>query len=444
MSATNGAPSGGRPRVIVIGGGFGGVAAARALRRAPVDVTLIDRRNHQLFQPLLYQVATASLDSCDIAEPLRTMFHHHRNVDVILGDVDQIDPDWRRVHLRGGEDATPQPRTMSYDYLILASGTCGSYFGHEEYAQYAPGLKSIEDALEIRRRVLLAFENADRETDPEVQRELTTFVIVGAGPTGVELAGALADLVHRTPRSEFRHIRAQLARFLLVEGGPRVLPTYPPKLSASAERQLGELGVEVRTNARVTHLDDHHVVIGEERIAARNVLWAAGITATPLARQLGVPVDRHGRVEVAADLRAPGSPCIFVIGDTAALTSNGAPVPGVAPAAIQAGRHAAKNIARLVAGRPTLPFRYWNKGTISTIGRHRAVADLGRLHVSGILANIAYFAVHLFYLVGIRKRLVVLIDWTWSYFSRSRSARVLTDTAEGERIRVHRQLQAPA
>jgi NADH dehydrogenase len=442
MAATIELATKARPHVIVIGGGFGGVAAARALHRAPVEVTLIDRRNHQLFQPLLYQVATGQLDSCDIAEPLRSLFRRQRNVDVILGDVDEIDPQARHVRVRGGDDGAEQPRTLSYDYLILASGCGGSYFGHDEYAQFAPGLKSLEDALEIRRRVLLAFELADREPDPEAQRELTTFVIVGAGPTGVELAGALADLAHRTPQSEFHHLDLRRARFLLVEGGPRVLPHYPPNLSASAERQLRGLGVEVRTGAIVSHVDEREVTIGDERIAARTILWAAGVSASPLTRHLGVPLDHHGRVEVSADLRAPGSSNIFVIGDLASIKSRGVPVPGVAPAAIQQGRHAAKNISRQIAGRETLPFRYWNKGTISTIGRRRAVADLGRIHVSGFLAWIAYLSVHLFYLVGIRRRLVVCVDWVWSYFSRTRSARVLTETAEGERARAHRQLPA--
>jgi len=441
MAITTGLAPEPRPRVVVIGGGFGGVAAARALARAPVEVTLVDRRNHQLFQPLLYQVATGSLDSCDIAEPLRSLFRRQHNVDVILGDVDEIDPQARSVHLRGGDGAGEEPRTLPYDYLVLATGGGQSYFGHDEYALYAPGLKSLEDALEIRRRVLLAFELADRETDPDAKRELTTFVIVGAGPTGVELAGALADLAHRTPQSEFHHLDLHRARILLVEGGPHVLPEYPPHLSASAERQLRTLGVEVRTGAMVSHVDERSVTIGEERIAARTILWAAGVAASPLARQLGIPLDRHGRVEVAPDLRAPGSPSVFVIGDLASLESRGVAVPGVAPAAMQEGRHAAKNIERLVAGRGTLPFRYWNKGTISTIGRHRAVADMGWVQLSGFVAWIAYLGVHLFYLVGMRRRLVVCIDWIWSYFSRTRSARVLTDTAEGERARAqHHQL----
>ena len=442
MTGTTGLTRKARPRVIVIGGGFGGVAAARALARAPVEVSLVDRRNHQLFQPLLYQVATGSLDSCDIAEPLRTLFRRQRNIDVILGDVEEIDPPARRVRLRGGDGVDAGPRTLPYDYLILASGCGQSYFGHDEYAQYAPGLKSLEDALEIRRRVLLAFELADRETDPQAQRELTTFVIVGAGPTGVELAGALADLARRTPQSEFHHLDLRRARLLLVEGGPRVLPQYPPGLSASAERQLRNLGVEVRTNAIVSRLDDREVSIGDERIAARTVLWAAGVSASPLARHLGVPLDHHGRVEVAADLRAPGSSCVFVIGDLASLESRGAPVPGVAPAAIQEGRLAAKNITRLIAGRETLPFRYWNKGMIAIIGRRRAVADMGRLHLEGFPAWMAYLSVHLFYLVGLRRRLVVCIDWVWSYFSRTRSARVITETAEGERTRARRPLPA--
>ncbi len=438
---TSGLTRASRPRVVVVGGGFGGVAAAQTLGRAPVEVTLVDRRNHQLFQPLLYQVATGSLDSCDIAEPLRGLFRRKRNVDVVLAQVDGIDPVAGRVRLR--QDGTAEERTLAYDYLILAAGGGPSYFGHDDYAQFAPGLKSLEDALEIRRRVLLAFELADQAQDPQAKRALTTFVIVGAGPTGVELAGALADLAHRTPPGEFHHLDLRIARFLLVESGPRVLPAYPPELSASAERQLRSLGVEVRTGAMVSHIDGHEVTIGEERIAAHTVLWAAGVDASPLARQLGVPLDRHGRVEVSADLRAPGSSCVFVIGDLASLQSQGVPVPGVAPAAIQEGRHAAKNIARLVAGRDTLAFRYWNKGTISTIGRRRAVADLGRVRLSGLMAWIAYLAVHLFYLVGIRRRLVVCIDWAWSYFSRTRSARVLTDTAEGERARADHHPRLP-
>jgi NADH dehydrogenase len=405
-------------------------------------VTLVDRRNHQLFQPLLYQVAMGSLDSCDIAEPLRSLFRRQRNVDVILGDVDEIDPEARRIRLRGGDAAGEEPRTLPYDYLILATGGGQSYFGHDEYAQYAPGLKTLADALEIRRRVLLAFELADRQTDPEAKRELTTFVIVGAGPTGVELAGALADLARRTPQSEFHHFDLRQARVLLVEGGPRVLPAYPPNLSASAERQLRELGVEVRTGAIVRYVEERAVTIGDERIAARTVLWAAGVTGSPLARQLGVPLDRHGRVEVSADLRPPGSPRVFVIGDLASLESRGVPVPGVAPAAMQEGRHAAKNIKRLIAGRETLPFRYWNKGTISTIGRRHAVADMGWIQLSGFVAWMAYLTVHLFYLVGIRRRLVICVDWFWSYFSRTRSARVITETAEGERAQSHHQLPA--
>lgn len=445
MTTTTGLIRNPRPRVMIVGGGFGGVAAARALAREPVEVTLVDRRNHHLFQPLLYQVATGSLDSCDIAEPLRSLFRRQRNVDVVFGDVEEIDPEARRVRVRGGGDgADDEPRTLAYDYLILAAGGAQSYFGHDEYAPYAPGLKSLEDALEVRRRVLVAFELADRETDSEAKRELTTFVIVGGGPTGVELAGALADIAHRTPPSEFHHLDLRCARILLVEGGPRVLPHYPANLSTSAERQLRELGVEVRTGAIVSNVDGRGVTIGEERIAAGTILWAAGVASSPLTRQLGVPLDRHGRVEVMADLRAPGSSCVFVIGDLASFKSRGVPVPGVAPAAMQEGRHAAKNIARLIDGCETLPFRYWNKGTISTIGRRRAVADMGWIHLSGFPAWAAYLGVHLFYLVGLRRRLVVSIDWVWSYFSRTRSARVLTDTAESERTRAHRQLPAAA
>jgi NADH dehydrogenase len=424
------------PRVIVIGGGFGGVAAARALAKVPVEVTLVDRRNHRLFQPLLYQVATGSLDACDVAKPLRGLFRRQRNVDVVLGEVDKIEADARRVHVRGPDGVGEEPRSLPYDYLILASGTGQSYFGHDDYAPYAPGLKSLEDALEVRRRVLLAFELADREEDPEARRELATFVVVGGGPTGVELAGALGELAHRMPQSEFHHLDLRQTRILLIEGGPRVLPHYPPRLSASAERQLRALGVEVRTGVEVSRVGDGEVSIGAERVGARTVLWAAGVAASPLARQLGAPVDRHGRIEVSDDLRAPGSSHVFVVGDLVSLKSRGVPIPGVAPAAMQEGRHAAKNIARLIAGRSTLPFRYWNKGTISTIGRRRAVADLGWFHLSGFPAWIAYLSVHLFYLVGIRRRLVVIIDWMWSYLSHTRTARVLTDTAEGERTRL--------
>ncbi len=388
IAPTNGARPAARPRVVVIGGGFGGVAAARALGRGPVDVTLIDRRNHLLFQPLLYQVATATLDSCDIAEPLRTLFHRHRNVDVILGEVDQVDPDARLVHLRGGDDAIPAPRTLPYDYLILASGCTGSYFGHDEYAQYAPGLKSLEDALEMRRRVLSAFEFADREADPEVRKELTDFVIVGAGPTGVELAGALADLAHRTPASEYPHLRGGIARFMLVEGGPRVLPSYPPNLSAAAERQLRELGVEVWTNARVTHVDDRHVTIGDERIATRTVLWAAGITASPLAeaaRRTGGPSRARGsgcrspRPRLAVCLRHRG----YRGGHVQGSARPGCCARGRPAGASRGEEHCAPDCRTSDASFPVLE---QGNDRDHRPPPSRGLLDLGRIQLSGVLA----------------------------------------------------------
>ncbi len=356
------------PEVVIVGGGFGGLYAARALRGAPVHVTIVDRRNHHLFQPLLYQVATAALNPADIAAPIRSVFRGARNVSVLLAEAAGVDLAAKKLLLADGE--------LPYDYLVLATGATHSYFGHEEWAPFAPGLKSIEDALEIRRRVLLAYEMAER--DPEHRREWLTFVIIGGGPTGVELAGALAEISRQALSREFQHIDPSHARIILIEGAPRVLPPYPDDLSAKARTQLERLGVDVWTGARVTGIDAAGVTLGHERILARTVLWAAGVAASPLAKSLGAPLDRAGRVRVEPTLALPGRNDVFVVGDLATLEQDGKPVPGVAPAAIQMGRHAARNILRAIAGLPGEAFRYRDKGNFATIGRGKAVGRAGR------------------------------------------------------------------
>lgn len=410
------------PRVVIVGGGFGGLYAARALRHAPVEVTLLDRRNHHLFQPLLYQVATAALNPSDIAEPLRKILRRQKNVEVLLGEVRAVDTAAKKVLLVDGE--------FAYDFLIVASGATHSYFGQDAYALHAPGLKTIEDALRMRRRVLVAFERAERETDRERQRDWLNFVVVGAGPTGVELAGALAEIARKTLPGEFRLIDPRHARVLLVEGEERVLPGYPPDLSAKALAQLEQLGVEVMLKARVTGLDGAQVWIGDERIGTRTILWAAGVAASPLGRSLGAALDRAGRVRVEPDLTIAGYPEVFVIGDLALVLSDGKPVPGVAPAAIQEGRHAARNIARSLLGQPLLPFRYRDKGSLATIGRAAAVADLGRIRLSGFIAWMAWLVVHIFFLIGFRNRFFVLTQWAWAYLTNQRTARLITNEAE--------------
>ena len=407
-----------RSRVVIIGGGFGGLYAARALRRAPVDVTLVDRRNHHLFQPLLYQVASAALNPSDIAYPIRAALRRQRNARVLLAEAESIDVDRRIVTLDDGE--------LEYDYLIVATGATHAYFGHDEWAEHAPGLKSIEDALEIRRRVLLAYEAAERETDTALRREWLTFVVVGAGPTGVELAGALAEIARHSLAKDFRSIDPADARVILLEGGDRVLPPYVPKLSAKAQRQLEKLGVEVRTKSLVTGIDDRGVDIGGDRIGARTVLWAAGVAASPLARSLGAPLDRAGRVEVEADLSVPGHPEVFVIGDLAAAGAPDARVPGVAPAAIQGGRHAAQCIRRAVRELPSEPFRYRDKGSLATIGRAAAVADFGRLKFGGFFAWAAWMLIHIFFLIGFRTKVFVMLSWAWAYLTFRRGARLIT------------------
>jgi NADH dehydrogenase len=403
------------PHVVIIGGGFGGLYAARTLDGAPVRVTLVDRRNYHLFQPLLYQVASAALNPSDIASPIRAILNRQRNTEVILGEATSIDVANKRVILADGE--------LAYDYLVVATGATHSYFNHPEWERDAPGLKTIEDALEIRRRVLLAFEHAERESDPARQRAWLTFVVVGAGPTGVELAGALSEIARQTMLRDFRHIDPQSARVILVEGRDRVLPPYPPSLSAKAQRQLEHLGVEVLTRGTVTSLNDSEVCVGEMSIAAKTVLWAAGVQASPLAASLGVPLDRAGRVLVEPDLSIPGHPEVFVIGDLAAVKQkDGALVPGVAPAAIQEGVY----IGKRIAGKKHDPFRYRDKGSLATIGRAAAVADFGFFKLSGFLAWIAWLTIHIFFLIGFRNRFLVITQWAWAYLTYQRGARLIT------------------
>jgi NADH dehydrogenase len=414
------------PSVVVVGAGFAGLAAARALAGAPVRVAVVDRRNHHLFQPLLYQVATAALNPADIAQPIRRVLRRQGNAEVLLAEVTGVDLSRKRVLLADGE--------IAYRQLILATGATHSYLGHPEWAAHAPGLKTVEDALEIRRRVLTAFERAEREPELQRQRASMTFVVVGAGPTGVELAGALAEIARRTLAADFRHIAPERSRVVLVEAAPRLLPAYPEELSASARRQLERLGVEVRTGAPVSRIDGGGVVAGGERLEAATVLWAAGVEASPLARSLGAPLDRAGRVRVDADLTVPGHPEVHVAGDLVFLEQDGKPVPGVAPAAIQEGRHAARNALRALRGEPRLPFRYRDKGLLATIGRGAAVAAVGRARLSGFPAWLAWLFVHIYFLIGFRNRLAVLLQWAWSYLTFERGARLITETAEQQRL----------
>lgn len=409
-----------RPHVVIIGGGFGGLNAARALRSAAVAVTLIDRRNHHLFQPLLYQVATAALSPAEIASPIRGVLRRQGNADVVMADVIGIEPDRREVVL--ADDST-----ISYDYLILATGAVDQYFGHPEWAPLAPGLKSIDDATEIRRRFLLSFEAAEREDDPEARRALLTAVIIGAGPTGVEMAGAMAEMSRHSLPRDFRTIDPSTTRIILLEGGKRVLPVYTPRLSAKAEAALKKRGVEVRTESIVTRIDRGAVYVGEERIESRTVVWAAGVAASPLGATLGVTLDKMGRVPVAPDLSVQGRPEIFVIGDLArAEQADGDPLPGLAPVAIQQGRAAARNIRRIVEGGSTLPFRYRDKGIMSTIGRGAAIAEIGPLRLAGFLAWLAWLFVHLFFLIGFRNRIAVMLEWAWAYLTWQTGARLIT------------------
>ena len=408
-----------RPRVVIIGGGFGGLNAAKTLHRAPVDVLLIDRRNHHVFQPLLYQVATAGLSPGDIASPIRWILPNQRNVEVWLGEVTKIDVDHRTVLLRDGQ--------TTYDYLIVAAGSSHAYFGHDQWQRYAPGLKTLEDALDIRRRVLLAFEEAEREPDPNRQRRLLTFVVVGGGPTGVELAGALAEISRHALAHDFRTIAPESARIILVEGGPHVLPTYPASLSAFARRALERLGVAVWTNKIVTDVEADKVHLGAETIETGTVLWAAGVSASSVGRTLNVPTDRAGRVIVNDDLTVPGHPEIAVIGDLAISKGpNGQLLPGVAQVAIQGGVHAARNIERAIAGREPDPFVYKNLGNLATIGRNAAVSDLPWGTMKGYPAWLFWLFVHIFNLIGFRNRLSVMTQWAFSYMTYQRSVRLIT------------------
>ena len=408
-----------RPNVVVLGGGFGGLAVVQTLRRAPVHVTLVDKHNHQAFQPLLYQVATAGLEAPDVGFPLRTLLRRQRNTDVLMAEVESIDPASRTVRFVNGN-------TLGYDYLVVATGAEPNYFGHPEWSAHATGLKSIADAMEIRARVLMAFERAEDEHDPEARRADLSFVVVGGGPTGVELAGAIAELARHSLRRDFRHIDPTRATVLLLESGPAVLPSYPPDLQQKARAQLESLGVEVRTGTPVERIDEEGVLAGGNRIIARTVLWAAGVRGTSIARTLGVPLDRHGRVRVTPMLLVPGLQNVFVIGDLAALEQDGAPVPGVSPAAMQEGRFVAHAIVADVAGNRVRPFRYWNKGELATIGRSKAVGALpGRVHLSGFVAWLAYASVHLYYLMGIANRVRVFASWVWSFLTYGRGARLL-------------------
>jgi len=412
------------PRVVIVGGGFGGLNAARAFANADVSVTLLDRHNYHLFQPLLYQVATASLSPGDVASPIRWILRHQANVEVLLANVQAIDPSGNRV-LIDGEQSIP------YDYLVLASGAAHAYFGHLEWADRAPGLKTLDDALEMRRRVLRAFEAAEREPDAARQRRLLTFVIVGAGPTGVELAGALSEIARQSLRQDFRRIRPESARVVLVEGGPFVLAPFPESLRAAARRSLERLGVEVRTGSVVTGIDDDGVLIGSERISAGTVLWAAGVAASPIAQSLGVPLDRAGRVTPEPSLALAAHPNIFVAGDICVFVEKGKPLPGVAQVAMQQGTCAGKNILRAIAGQPLEPFRYKNYGIMATIGRNSAVGDVFGLKISGFLAWIFWIFLHIFWLIGFRNRFVVMTEWAWAYFSFQRRVRLITGNTPG-------------
>lgn len=409
------------PRVVIVGSGFGGLNAAKALAKAPVNVTLIDRKNHHTFQPLLYQVATAGLSPGEIATPIRSIFRRNKNVEVILGEVTEVNLDRRELSV--GEHEIP------YDYLIIAAGASHAYFGHDEWQHLAPGLKSIEDAIEIRRRILLAFELAERRAAEGEKSPPLNFVVVGAGPTGVELAGTLAEICRHALAGDFRKIAPENARIHLIEGGPHVLPTYSEDLSRSALEQLRRLGVDVITGAAVTRIEPGAVYMGDTRLEAAVILWAAGVAASPLGRKLGLPVDRAGRVQVQPDLRVPGHPEVFVIGDMAALKDDsGHLLPGVAQVAIQEGRFAAHKIRSDVEGKDdsASAFRYHDKGSLATIGRAAAVAQIGKIHISGFLAWVTWLFVHIFFLIGFENRILVFVQWAWSYFTYERGARLIT------------------
>ena len=410
-----------RPRVVVIGGGFGGISAARKLGHDNLELTVIDRTNHFTFQPLLYQVATGGLSPSEITAPIRFILRHQRNTEVLMADVREIDAARQVVRVDDGL------REIPFDYLIIATGSRHAYFGHNDWEPYAPGLKAVEDATEIRNRFLLAFERAEKTEDDKVREEFLTFVIVGGGPTGVELAGAMPFIARKALAPDFRKVDTHRTRVILIEAGPRLLPSFPEDLAARATRDLQDLGVEVRVNSAVTDVRADCVCIGTEEIRARTAFWAAGNKSSPLGQFLGVPLDRAGRVRVSPDLSVPGHPNIFVVGDLATMVQDGRQIPGVGPAAIQEGKAAAKNILRDLHGKPRKNFRYFNKGDLAVIGRSRAIADLGWIRFSGRFAWFFWLFVHIMYLVGFRNRIVVFIEWAYAYFTYQAGVRLITD-----------------
>ncbi len=411
--------AGSAPHVVIVGAGFGGLAAARALADAAVRVTLVDRSNHHLFQPLLYQVAMAALSPAEIAVPIRAVLRDQRNVTVLMAEVVSFDLDHGSLALADGA-------TLEWDYLVVAAGAETNYYGHPEWSPHAPGLKSIEDAIEIRRRVLMALERAESTRDEELRRELLTFVVIGGGPTGLELAGAIAELARPIAESDFRRIDPSWIKVVLIEAGDRLLAAFDPKLSGKARDSLAELGVEVRTGERVTNIDAGGVWLGDEQIRSQSILWTAGVRASGLAARLGAPLDRGGRVIVGDDCALPGRPRVFAIGDLARFDTPAGPLPGVSPVAMQQGRYVARMIERDRRGEPREPFRYFDKGSMATIGRTRAVAQVGRLKMSGILAWLAWLFVHLWYLMDQHNRVSVFLDWCWSYLTFRHGARLIT------------------
>jgi NADH dehydrogenase len=414
-----------KPQVVIVGGGFGGLEAAKKLAGQDVRVTVIDRTNYHLFQPLLYQVATAALSPADIAAPLRAILSRWNNIEVILAEVESVDIEAKKIKTTDLE--------IPYDFLILATGARHSYFGHNEWEKLAPGLKSLEDAIELRRRLLMAFEYAEKITDEAALKAAMTFVIIGGGPTGVEMAGAIAEIARYTLAKDFRHIDPSQARVILIEGEPRLLAGFPEDLSASAMKQLVDLGVEVRTSVRATNLTETGLQVGDEFIPCRVKIWAAGNNASFVGKTLGVPIDRVGRVMVNDDLTIPGHPEVQVIGDLANFShQTGQPLPGVSPVAMQQGRHAAKNILRMIKQREPQRFRYWDKGSMATIGRNKAVADLNFVHLSGLPAWLVWLFVHIIFLVGFRNRLAVLFQWGWAYFTFNAGARLITRNFQSE------------
>jgi NADH:ubiquinone reductase (H+-translocating) len=408
------------PQVVIIGGGFGGLFGARVFKHAPVQVTLVDRRNHHVFQPLLYQVATAGLSPGDIASPIRWILRRQTNVRVLLGEAQSIDVQNRRVLLDAGE-------SLQYDYLIVAAGADNSYFGHPEWAQFAPALKTLDDALRVRGRMLLAYEVAERESDPATRKRMLTSVIVGGGPTGVEMSGAIAEIAHQTLSDEFQSIRTAESRIVLAEAGPTILAAFPERLRNAARKSLARLGVEVREKTAVTRIERETVWLGDERIEAGTIIWAAGVAASPLGKSLGVPVDRAGRVLVQKDLTIPGHPEVFVVGDLASLADeHGQQYPGVAQVAMQQAQQAARNVLRAIENKPYAAFHYKNLGNMATIGRNAAIADLGWLQASGFAAWLLWLFIHILWLIGFRNRLLVLVQWASAYTTYQRSVRLIT------------------